>query len=136
MGEMDQPYEQERREFVRVKLEVPVRYKFLAKERIEPELDHVYEGTTWNISGGGLLLAGRIPVFTWLPDLLLSKILIGVNILLPGTDTPIKALARVAWIETIDEGTKRCGIGLKFREITTADRDQIFQFVIRSQMPS
>lgn len=136
MGRMDQPYEQERREFVRVKLEVPVRYKFLAKERSEPEFEHVYEGTTWNISGGGLLLAGRIPVFSWLPDLLLSKILIGVNILLPGTDNPIKALARVAWIETIDEGTQRCGIGLKFREITTADRDQIFQFVIRSQMPS
>ncbi len=133
---MDQPYEQERREFVRVKLEVPVRYKFLAKDRNEPEFDRVYEGTTWNISGGGLLLAGRIPVFSWLPDLLLSKILVGVNILLPGTDNPIKALARVAWIETIDESTQRCGIGLKFREVTTADRDQIFQFVIRSQMPS
>lgn len=136
MGEMDQPYEQERREFVRVKLEVPVRYKFLAKDRTEPELGHVYEGTTWNISGGGLLLSGRIPVLSWLPDLLLQKVLIGVNVLLPGSDAPIKALARVAWVETIDEGTQRCGIGLKFREITTADRDMIFQFVIRSQMPS
>ena len=133
---MDQPYEQERREFVRVKLEVPVRYKFLCRERTEPDFDRVYEGTSWNISGGGLLLAGRIPVYGWIPELLLQKIMVGVNILLPGQDDPIKALAKVAWIESIEEATQRCGIGLKFREITTHDRDNIFQFVIRSQMPS
>lgn len=129
-------YEQERREFVRVKIEIPLRYKFLGKNATGPEFDTIHEGTTSNVSGGGFLLIGKIPKLEWIPDLLMQKIVVGVNLQLPTMDTAIKALTRVAWIETIDEKTLQAALGLRFRDITLQDRDKIFQFVIRCQMPS
>ena len=130
------PYEQERREFVRVRVQIPVRYKYLCKTRNEQEMEEVYEGTTTNLGGGGLLLLGRVPKVDWIPELLMQKIVIGVNLLLPQDEMPIKALTRVAWVETFDETTMKCNMGLKFKEITQADKDRIFKFVIKVQMPS
>ena len=129
-------YEQERREFVRIRIEIPVRYKFLCKTRTDKELEHIYEGSTSNISGGGLLLLGKIPVLGWIPELLMQKIVVGCNIMLPDFDQPIKVLTRVAWIETVDEQTLRCAVGLRFKEVTNEDRDRLFHFVIKAQMPS
>lgn len=133
---MTLPYEQERREFVRVRVQIPVRYKFLSKVRTGKEMDEVYEGATTNLGGGGLLLLGKIPLVDWIPELLMQKIVIGVNLLLPHDEAPIKALTRVAWVETFDEATMKCNLGLKFKEITQADKDRIFKFVIKVQMPS
>ncbi|NUN49932.1 MAG: PilZ domain-containing protein [Candidatus Brocadiae bacterium] len=133
---MSHPLDQERREFVRVRVQIPVRYKFLSKLRTGPELEEVFEGTTTNVGGGGLLLLGRIPVLDWIPDLLMSRIVLGVNLLLPQEESPIKALTRVAWVETFDEATMKCNLGLRFKEITQSDKDRIFKFVIRVQMPS
>jgi c-di-GMP-binding flagellar brake protein YcgR len=130
------PYEQERREFVRVRVQIPVRYKFLSKVRSGAEMDVVYEGSTMNLGGGGLLLLGKIPVLEWIPEVLMQKIVLGVNLLLPQDESPIKALTRVAWVETFDETTMKCNLGLKFKEITQADKDRIFKFVIKVQMPS
>lgn len=129
-------FDYERREFVRVKAEIPVRYKFLCRLRNDTELNDIYEGTTANLSGGGILLVGKIPVLDWIPDLLMQKIVIGVNLFLPAEDKPVKALSRVAWVEQVDENTRRCMLGLKFKEITQEDRDRIFRFVIKVQMPS
>ena len=42
----------------------------------------------------------------------------------------------LTWIETIETSTNRCAMGLNFREITQQDKDRIFRFVIKSQMPS
>ncbi|MCE9582300.1 MAG: PilZ domain-containing protein [Planctomycetes bacterium] len=133
---MTLPYEQERREFVRVRVQIPVRYKFLSKVRTGAAMEEVYEGATTNVGGGGLLLLGRIPVIDWIPELLMQKIVIGVNLLLPHDEAPIKALTRVAWVESFDEVTMKCNLGLKFKEITQADKDRIFKFVIKVQMPS
>lgn len=132
---MDRPYEQERREFVRVPFEVPVAYRFISQHRDDSELDHAYRGTTTNLSAGGLLLRGEIPLIPWIPDLLMQKMLIGVSLALSDAGAPIRALARVAWIETVEEPALRCRMGLAFREITAADRDRIFQFVLKSLMP-
>jgi c-di-GMP-binding flagellar brake protein YcgR len=127
-------YEPERREFVRVRAQIPVRYKFLSHD---PDFvcDEIFEGSTNNISGGGMLLVASIPNLDWLTGLLMERIVIGVNILLPDNPDPIKALTRTAWIESLDERTRRCSIGLRFKEITKESQDRIFQFVIRSQMP-
>lgn len=133
---MTTPYEQERREFIRVNLEIPVRYKFLSKTRQDKEMEGIYEGTTSNIGGGGLLLHGKIPVLEWIPELLMQKLMLGLNMMLPAQEDPIKVLTRVAWIETIEAGTHRCAMGLMFRELTTQDRDRIFRFVIKAQIPS
>lgn len=128
--------DQERRQFVRVKAEITVRYKFLSKTRTDRELEPVYDGRSTNIGGGGLLLQGQIPKLDWIPDLLLQRMAIGCNLIVPTADMPIKVLTRVAWIEALDEDTQTFALGLRFREITTADQDVIFRFIIRSQMPS
>jgi len=133
---MTSAFEQERREFVRVKLEIPIRYKFIASYMKDELIEKSYEGFTSNISGAGLLLKGPIPDFDWIPDLLLEKMVIGINMLLPIEVDPIKILVRVAWVEALEEKTRYCTMGLKFKEITREDQDKIFKYIIRSQMPS
>ena len=126
-------YETEKREFVRIKVDIPIRYRFLSRD-MELGDDVVREGVTRNISGSGLLLVGTLPKPEWITPLLMQKIVVGVNILLPSIEKAVKALTRVAWIEAIPEGADRCAMGLKFREITKEGQDEIFRYVIRSQM--
>lgn len=126
-------YETERREFVRIRVDVPVRYKFLSRT-VDVAKEQIYEGTTRDISGSGLLLVGRIPKLEWIPLLLLEKIVIGINIMLPSSAQPVKALTRAGWIEAIKEGDDRCRMGLKFKEITRQSQDDILKYVIKSQL--
>src|SRR5210317_1834751 len=77
-----------KKEFVRIHTDVPVRYKFLSKE-IELEIDKIFEGTTNCLSGGGFLLHGKLPSLNWIPALLMGKIHLGVNLLLPSSDQPV-----------------------------------------------
>jgi len=127
-------FDPERREFVRVRAELPVKYKFLSQD---PGFlsDEVFEGTTSNISGSGLLLVGQMPNADWITGLLMERIVIGVNIFLPGSNEAVKALTRTSWIEALDERSQRCSIGLRFREITKEHLDRLFKFVIKAQMP-
>jgi c-di-GMP-binding flagellar brake protein YcgR len=127
-------YESEKREFVRIKIDIPVRYKFLSKSTEVP--DEVFEGTTGDIGGGGMLLMGRIPNPTWYVGLLTQQIVLGINLLLPATTDPIKALCRVAWIEATEADAHggRVAMGLKFREIPREALDEIFKFVIKAQL--
>lgn len=130
-----QSYDSERREFVRIKTSLSVRYKFLTHDGEDME-DKIREGTTKNISGGGLLLVGNVPEVSWIPELLMQKIIVGVNVLLPDNPEPVKALTRVAWVEAFEESTGKCAFGLMFREIVREHQDKIFKFIIKSQMPS
>ena len=123
----------QRREFVRLHTEIPVRYKFLSKEVEIPE-DSVFEGSTSQIGGGGLMLHGRIPSFNWIPALLMGKIHLGVNLLLPSLDQAIKGLCQVSWIEEIPENRDRCSVGLRFIDIQKEDQDQVMKYLIRSQV--
>ncbi len=128
-------YESERREFVRVKAAIEVRYMFLSNSDVEVSGD-VHEGVTQNISGGGILLVGKIPNLQWIPDLLMQKLVIGVNIYLLDSDEPVKALTRVAWVEAFEESSMKCSFGLTFREITKDQQDRILRYVIKAQMPA
>jgi c-di-GMP-binding flagellar brake protein YcgR len=133
---MSSGFDSERREFVRIRVSLPVRYKFLSHDLDgNPEGSEIYEGSTNNLSGGGLLLKARVPHIQWLPDLLMQKIVIGMNLVLPNDDTAVKALARVTWIEALEEGTQKCQLGLRFKEIAQEDEDRILQYIIRCQMP-
>ena len=134
MALISRSFDPERREFVRVRAELPVKYKFLSQD-MSVLSDEVLEGSTSNISGGGLLLVGQMPNSDWITGLLMERIIVGVNIFLPGDPDPIKALTRTAWIEALDERVQRCTLGLRFREITKDHVDRIFKFVIRAQMP-
>ncbi len=124
-------YESERREFVRIKCEIPIRYKFLSKSTEVGE--EIHEGTTGDIGGGGLLLLGRVPNPQWYCDLLTGRIVVGVNILLPSAAEPLKALCRVAWLEASDNAQK-VAMGLKFKEIARDALDEIFKYVIKAQL--
>jgi c-di-GMP-binding flagellar brake protein YcgR len=126
--------EPERRQFIRVKTEIPVKYKFLSHDP-EFRADEVFEGATTNLSAGGLLLIGRLPNLDWIPGLLMERIVVGVNLYVPAAEEPVKALCRVAWLEAIEEKSRRTAMGLRFSEITKMHEDVILQFVIKSQMP-
>ena len=123
----------ERREFVRVRVAIPVRYAFLDLNgnRLPPGLS---EASCVNLSAGGLLLQAKIPELAWISDLLVQKMAVGLSIPLPTEVEPVKALSRAAWIETVDAATHRCNLGLRFKEIAREDQDKIFRFVVKSQL--
>lgn len=129
-------FDSERREYIRIKNELAVRYKFISSTVSDPRLDEIYTGTVTNISGGGIMVSGVIPDEFWIPELLMQRIVIGLNFFLPQESEPVKTLTRVAWVKTIDENTHLCLLGLKFKEITSKDSDKIFKFIIRNQLPS
>jgi len=122
-----------KREFVRLNTDVPVRYKFLSKD-IDLEVDKIFEGTTNCLSGGGLLLHGKIPSFNWIPAMLMNKIQLGVNLLLPSCGDPVKALCAVSWLEEFQDGNDRAVIGLRFMDIEKEHQDAILKYLIRAQM--
>lgn len=126
-------YETSKKDFVRVHTEIPVRYKFLSHS-ISIDDEGVFEGATSQISGTGLLLVGKIPSYSWIPGLLMQEILLGVNILLPSHDLPVKALAQVAWVEKIHKGSESCPMGLRFKEIEKEHQDTILRYVIKAQI--
>jgi hypothetical protein len=130
---MSVDYETEKREFVRVHTDIPVRYKFLSRS-IPIESEGVFEGTTSSLSGSGLLLVGKIPGMSWIPGLLMGEILLGINLLLPLSDVPIKALSRVAWIEAFQKGNDKCAMGLRFKEVSKESQDEILKYIIKAQI--
>ncbi len=131
---MDTNPRHEKRQFVRIASSLPVRYKFLSSS---PEYhdDNVREGLTDNVGGGGMLLTGQVPGMDWITELLMEKILVAVTIDIPGSADPVQAIARVAWLEAIDQNTEVCQLGLTFKEITNESRDRIFDFVIKAHAP-
>jgi c-di-GMP-binding flagellar brake protein YcgR len=128
-------FDSERREFVRISVAIPVRYRFLCDEFDHPELSKMREGDTSNLSGGGLLLRATIPDLDWLPYLLSGRMRVGVNLVIPDCEMPVKALARVAWVEGLDEETAEASLGLVFREITRDARDEVLRYVIETRLP-
>lgn len=129
-------FDANRREYVRIRSELNVRYKFLSQDIKDPNMDKIYEGRVTNISGNGLMISGPIPDTHWVPELLMQRIVIGINFILPNEEEPVKTLTRAAWIETADEKNSLYRLGLKFKEITTKDTDKIFRFIIKNQLPS
>lgn len=125
----------DRKQFVRLSTDIPIRYKFLSKV-IDLGNDQIQEGSTSNLSAGGCLLIGKIPSLNWIPALLMGKILIGVNMLLPSLDDPLKALCRVAWVESFDEGNDRLSLGVSFEELAKESQDEVMKYIIRMQMTS
>lgn len=130
---MSYEYITEKREFVRIPTDIPIRYKFLSKT-VEIDDDQVHEGSTTNLSGSGLLLLGKLPSVTWIPALLMEDIIIGINLLLPALDHPIKALGRVAWVEAFQKGSERCALGVRYKDIDKACQDEILRYIIKAQI--
>ncbi len=126
-------YETARRDFIQIQTDIPVRYKFLSRAvKVDPEA--VFQGTTTSVSGHGLLLVGKVPTVSWIPAMLMKDIVIGLNLLLPASDAPIKALAEIAWIESFEKGSEKIAMGLKFAEIAKEHQDELLRFVIKTQI--
>jgi c-di-GMP-binding flagellar brake protein YcgR len=131
------PFESNRREFIRIRSGLIVRYKFISQIGSSDErLNQIYQGNATNISASGIMIEGPIPDPLWIPELLMQRMVIGLNFLIPSEEELIKTLTRLAWAETVEEVTHLCRMGLKFKEITTKDTDKIFKFIIRNQLPS
>lgn len=124
----------ERREFIRIKIKLPVAYKFFSTTG-EFEIDEIFEGYTENISGDGMLLVGKLPSLDITPSLLLGRVVVGVNIFLDDNPAPVKALTRVKWLESIDQKERETKMGLQFKEITKDSKDRILRFIIKTQLP-
>ncbi len=127
-------FDSERREFIRVRSELDIRYKLIPMTA-KPCDGAIYEGVSQNLGGGGLLLTGRVPSGDVVLDLLLQRVAIGINLFLSAGEPPVKALTRVAWVEAPPDGGDRCRIGLQFREITKEDQDRILRYIIKAQLP-
>lgn len=123
----------ERRQFVRVRLEVPIRYKLVRPDG-QKVVEELFEGSTTNISTGGILLNGRLPDPSYVVELLAQRIRISLNMAIPGEAVPVKAIARAAWIERLEEGSGIFPMGLSFDEIADADRSLIQRYTIKSQI--
>ena len=127
-------YERERREFVRVRAEVPVRYRFLSHDPAFEATGYT-EGTTRDVSGGGVLMDAQVPDPDWIPGLLTERIFLGIELDLPGEDEPVRALTRAAWVQAEVQGDSDCCLmGLRFKEITREDLDRVFKYVIIRQL--
>ena len=133
---MTAEFEYEKRKFIRLPIAVPVRYKFLSREIRGQDMEDVHEGVSQNIGAGGLMLRGKLPDTAWLSKLLTRKMFVGINLLLPNSDRPVKALCRVSWSSAIENDQGLVVMGLEFQEITNEDRDLITTYIIKAQMPS
>ena len=136
--------ESEKRRFVRLPTTVSVTYRFISQVPVEGRGPHgtlrpggsvpreVYEGQTANLAAGGMLLVGPIPDKELIADLLMQKVIVGVEMQLDptGAGKSIHALCRVSWVEAVEEKESRYGLGLRFVEITSAAQDEIFRYVI------
>ncbi len=124
-------FRQERREFIRVRSECAVAYRFLGGAAVGA--DEAHRGATDNISGGGLKLSGEVPNPDWLAELLTGRIAVGVEISLPDGGEAVRALTRVAWVERLGKSRKFV-LGLRFREVSGGDRERIIAFIIKTQI--
>jgi c-di-GMP-binding flagellar brake protein YcgR len=128
-------YERERREYVRIKAEVAVRYRFLSHDPAFEATGYT-DGITRDVSGGGVLMVALVPDPDWIPGLLTERIFLGIELDLPGGDEPVRALTRAAWVQADVEGEPDgCLMGLRFKEITRDDLDRVFKYVIIKQLP-
>jgi len=132
---MTTSFDFEKREFIRLPIALPVRYKFLSREMAGPAMDEVHEGISQNIGAGGLLLRARLPDPAWLSSLLTRKMYVGINMVLPNSDHAIKALCRVIWSSAVQGEGNQFVMGLEFQEVMEKDRDLLTQYIIKAQMP-
>lgn len=129
-------FEIENRRFTRVATQVLVEFKFFSNFVDDDRMELSYRGTTSNLSAGGLLLKCHVPDPAWIPELLLGRVVLGLKFELPEQTEPVKAMARVAWIEDPGQRGESHALGVRFREITRDGHDRLLSFIIDSKMPS
>tara|TARA_Y100000815_G_C13036625_1_gene385197 strand:+ start:88 stop:513 length:426 start_codon:yes stop_codon:yes gene_type:complete len=120
---------EERREFERIRVDLPVQYKLLTVSELQVP-DDICIGETTDINPRGILLVGSLPSLDLLVPLLTQKIILSIEMSLPRPKFMVQAIARVTWIEAVEEEQKRCSMGLTFNDISQEDREKLFQFLV------
>ena len=126
---MTERCDSEKRQFVRVPVDLRVDYQFI-DQSAPTGSEEVIHGHSANLGAGGLLLVGPVPDNGIIVDLLMRRVFVSLDIHLPGLKESIRTLARVAWVESIDVARKECSMGLMFKEITGESQDRLFRFII------
>ena len=114
----------ERRKFPRITVELIVRYKILSPA------EQQFEGTTKNISGGGVCLVAR--------EQYTSGTVMAMEIKFPHSINPAVVKGRVVWSKESGLGPSPAGRprfdnGIEFEEISDSDRQQIIKQVNSEQ---
>ena len=120
---------EERREFERIRVDLPVQYKLLTVSELQVP-DDICIGETTDINPRGILLVGSLPSLDLRVPLLTQKIILSIEMSLPRPKFMVQAIARVIWIEAVEEEQKRCSMGLTFNDISQEDREKLFQFLV------
>jgi c-di-GMP-binding flagellar brake protein YcgR len=127
--------EKERRAFVRINKALDVSYKFFTEEKHinEKLLKKRYKGRTKNLSSNGLLLVGDVPEPDWMKELLNRRMSLALSIKIPRQKTPVKAIAKVAWLDVmVDDPKQIYEMGVYFQEITHQDKQHLVKFIIQN----
>ncbi|MEQ8764950.1 MAG: PilZ domain-containing protein [Planctomycetota bacterium] len=116
------------REFLRVASSLSVRYQFVTHTaEADSRLQVVHEGTTQDLSGGGLCLVGApLPDDDWASALLTQRLEIALSIRLPD-ETLAYAVGRVVWLEADTASTQ---FGIAFTRITKATQHRLFDLAL------
>ena len=127
------PYlESERRRYIRLRPKKPISVRFKVIEESKGRKVAVADrAKTRSVSAGGMFL--EIPLLEpkMLEGLLRGTHLLSLQIDIPNASHPIKALARVIWVEG-EKGVDadRYGVGVSFLAVTDDDREKIMNYVI------
>ena len=106
---------EEKRRYARVGATLPLEYRDLRKGAEVPR-----GSILKNISEGGISFSSK--------EFMSLACRLVLNITLPNSDKPIKAISKVAWIRRLPFGSQY-ELGNQFLEITKDDRAQIVDFV-------
>ncbi|MBI5359433.1 MAG: hypothetical protein HZA48_02495 [Planctomycetes bacterium] len=127
-------YELQKLDLPKINTGLMLRFKFLSKTLKDPAFEEVYEGSTNYMSGEGLLMTSQqAPFLKWINQLINQEIMLGINIILPSEEQPLKALGKFAWLEINEDNPPKMAVGLKFKQLAPADKEKIFKFTIKSQ---
>jgi len=127
------PYQPEKREYLRIPTAVPVQYKFVSPDHFKVSTEPL-DGVTVDLSMGGVQIIAVLPSDEYIMPLLMQKMALILSVKLPGESEPVYAIGRVAWIDAIEgEDPKKYAIGLRLHEISSADVDRIFEYIVHSQ---
>ena len=122
----------ERRAYIRLETELPVRFKISGKEESK-----IYEATTKNISHGGLCLEFQKEKEDLLDKLSTDKPKLGIDLdaLIP--DQTAEASADQFWVNSRVDWTRKPKsknpvllIGLEFEDLTQAARKKIHDYLV------
>lgn len=115
--------------------DVLVRFKLLSKTIQDPSFSEVYEGQCNLISAEGILLQSqKAPFLKWITELSSQDILLGLNIVLPAYEEPVKALGSFSWLESKGGNPPKVAVALRFKQIDPKDKDKIFGFTLKSSI--